>query len=38
VTDVWVAGIARVAQGNLLHLHNNELKARARLWQNQVAL
>lgn len=38
VTDVWVAGTARVAQGNLLHLHNNELKARARLWQNQVAL
>lgn len=38
VTDVWVAGTARVAQGNLLHLHNNDLKARARLWQNQVAL
>lgn len=38
VTDVWVAGEARVAQGRMLHLHNNDLKARARLWQNQVAL
>ena len=38
VTDVWVAGEARVENGSLLHLHNNDLKARARLWQNQVAL
>jgi 5-methylthioadenosine/S-adenosylhomocysteine deaminase len=34
---VWVSGIARVMQGDLLHPHNNDLKARARLWQNQVA-
>lgn len=38
VTDVWVAGIARVEQGIMLHLHNNDLKARARLWQNRMAL
>jgi 5-methylthioadenosine/S-adenosylhomocysteine deaminase len=37
VSDVWVSGIARVMQGDLLHPHNNDLKARARLWQNQVA-
>ncbi len=37
VSDVWVAGSARVMQGVLLHPHNSDLKARARLWQNQVA-
>lgn len=38
VTDVWVAGKARIAQGTMLHLHNIDLKARARLWHNQAAL
>ncbi len=37
VSDVWVAGSVRVMQGVLLHPHNNDLKARGRLWQNQVA-
>ncbi|WP_018410048.1 TRZ/ATZ family hydrolase [Methyloversatilis thermotolerans] len=36
VSDVWVAGNAQVHDGRLLHLHNSNLKARARLWQNQV--
>ncbi len=36
VSDVWVAGHARVEQGVLLHPHNNDLKARARLWQNRL--
>jgi 5-methylthioadenosine/S-adenosylhomocysteine deaminase len=36
VSDVWVAGSAQVHDGRLLHLHNSNLKARARLWQNQI--
>ncbi|MDP3871115.1 MAG: TRZ/ATZ family hydrolase [Pseudomonadota bacterium] len=36
VSEVWVAGEARVSRGILLHPHNNELKARGRLWQTKV--
>lgn len=36
VSEVWVAGQTRVCRGILLHPHNNELKARGRLWQNKV--
>ena len=38
VSDVWVAGRARVAQGNLLSPGTIELKNLAALWQNRVRL
>jgi 5-methylthioadenosine/S-adenosylhomocysteine deaminase len=36
VTDVWVAGEKRVADGQLLGVHEIELIKLASLWQNQI--
>lgn len=36
VSDVWVFGKERVNRGILLHPHNNDLKARACMWQNRI--
>ena len=36
VSDVWVAGMARVSDGTLLGANEIELKKSAALWQNQL--
>lgn len=36
VSDVWVSGICRVADGNLLESNEMELISLAALWQNQI--
>lgn len=36
VTDVWVAGTARVRAQRLLWDHNNELLRKVRVWQNRL--
>jgi 5-methylthioadenosine/S-adenosylhomocysteine deaminase len=38
VSDVWVAGKARVANGDLLFSSETELKNLAALWQNRIRL
>ncbi|MCB1959236.1 MAG: TRZ/ATZ family hydrolase [Rhodocyclaceae bacterium] len=36
VSDVWVAGRAKISDKTLLHKSNNELLAIARVWQNKL--
>ncbi|NTV11184.1 MAG: TRZ/ATZ family hydrolase, partial [Zoogloea sp.] len=38
VSDVWVAGEHRVADGKLLQMGNSELLGLARLWQNRLCI
>jgi 5-methylthioadenosine/S-adenosylhomocysteine deaminase len=36
VSHVWVAGMARVFEGNVLRIYNTDLSALASLWQNKL--
>lgn len=36
VSHVWVGGKAKVENGLLLHQHNIDLKAKAKLWHNRI--